>query len=162
MSSQSFIILKEQVISTTAKTPETKSNKSVSLVLETELFSWQWQFTNLQNVCLVSIEGESFPRSSWICIMAKKQARYLLFSALVHSRCVHYEAYKSQCAAIHSDESRPYESRSIPCCDLQSPYCTSNIKNGTLERHIAKPHDTFINLLILTDAFENSCSLLLR
>lgn len=36
-SSQSFIILKEQVIPTTSKTPEPKSNKSVSLELETEL-----------------------------------------------------------------------------------------------------------------------------
>jgi len=40
MSSQSFIILKKQGIHTTAKTPETKSNKSDSLEHETELVCW--------------------------------------------------------------------------------------------------------------------------
>lgn len=39
MSSQSFIILKQQVVSTTAETPETKSNKSGSLKPETETIS---------------------------------------------------------------------------------------------------------------------------
>ena len=62
MSSQSFIILEEQVISTTAKTPETKSSTSGSLELETELVYRQWQYSKLENTYSCLSRGIEFSR----------------------------------------------------------------------------------------------------